>query len=204
MVWPAGTNSLWTMPFLLKKAINSVLTLHFCRRLFFGRGEADEHHVIDCRLISDRTYSTRSRLPWRCFPEAMYPGHTYKWSVQKFPSVWLTAHLWFCAAQIGSSTPAYPKHRGRWSAPWTCYCPIPPQSILASVADLVPAFFALSQSFLEFCLSMADPNVAHPQPFPSLRESVSTIRKHILCSRLPFPYICTNISRVSVAVFPNL
>ena len=29
-------------------------------------------------------------------------------------------------------------------------------------------------------------NVAHPQSFPSLRESVWTIRKHIFCSRLPF------------------
>ena len=35
MVWPAGTNSLWIMPLLSKKAINSFLTLDFCRWLFF-------------------------------------------------------------------------------------------------------------------------------------------------------------------------
>ena len=50
---------------------------------------------------------------------------------------------------------------------------------------LVPAFLAHSRSFLGFCLSMADSNVAHPQSFPSLRESVWTIRKHLFCSRLP-------------------
>ena len=32
---------------------------------------------------------------------------------------------------------------------------------------------------------MADRNVAHPQSFSSLRESVWTIRKHIFGSRLP-------------------
>ena len=31
------------------------------------------------------------------------------------------------------------------------------------------------------------PNVAHPQSFPSFRESVWTICKHIFCSRLPSP-----------------
>ena len=50
-------------------------------------------------------------------------------------------------------------------------CPIPPQSILASVADLVPAFVALSQSCLGFCLSMAGPNVAHPQSFPPFAKA---------------------------------
>jgi len=38
---------------------------------------------------------------------------------------------------------------------------------------------------LGFCLSTADPNVAHPRLFPSRRESVWTSRKHIFCSRLP-------------------
>ena len=52
MVWPAGTNSLWMMSLLSKKAINSVLILDFYRRLFFGRGEVGEHHVIDCRFES--------------------------------------------------------------------------------------------------------------------------------------------------------
>ena len=43
---------------------------------------------------------------------------------------------------------------------------------------LVPAFVALSRSFLGFCLSMADPNVAHPQSLPSFRESVNTFSAH--------------------------
>ena len=55
--------------------------------------------------------------------------------------------------------------------------------ILASVADLVAAFVALSRSFLRFCLSMADPNVAHSKSFPSF--SLWTIGKHIFCSLLP-------------------
>ena len=53
------------------------------------------------------------------------------------------------------------------------------------------------------CLSMADPNVAHPQSFPSLRESVSTIRNYIFCSQLPYRTPATDIPRVSVAVFPK-
>ena len=44
---------------------------------------------------------------------------------------------------------------------------------------------ALSQSFLGFYLSLADPNMAPPQSFPSLRENAWTIHKHILCSQLP-------------------
>ena len=32
---------------------------------------------------------------------------------------------------------------------------------------------------------MANPNVAHPQSFPSLCKSVWTIREHIFCSRFP-------------------
>ena len=35
---------------LSKKEIKSVLTLDFSRRLFFGRGEFDEHNAIDCRF----------------------------------------------------------------------------------------------------------------------------------------------------------
>ena len=40
------------------------------------------------------------------------------------------------------------------------------------VTDLVPAFVALSRSFVGLCLSMADPYVAYLQQFPFLRESV--------------------------------
>ena len=43
---------------------------------------------------------------------------------------------------------------------------------------LVPAFVALSRSFLVFCLSMANPNVVHPQSFPSLCERVNTFSAH--------------------------
>ena len=43
---------------------------------------------------------------------------------------------------------------------------------------LVPAFFTLSRSFLGFCLLMADLNMAHPQLFPSFRESVNTSSAH--------------------------
>ena len=121
----------------------------------------------------------------------MDPGHTWKWSLQKFPSVLLSARLWVCAAQIGITCSAYPNHCGWWCAPWLCSCQIPPQSILTSVADLVPAFVTLSRLFMGFCLSMADPNVSHPQSFPSLRDSVWIIRKHIFCSqfssRTPVP-----------------
>ena len=49
----------------------------------------------------------------------------------------------------------------------------------------MPSFVALARSCLRFCLSTADPNVAHPQSFPSRRKSVWTSRKHIFCSRLP-------------------
>ena len=35
------------------------------------------------------------------------------------------------------------------------------------------------------CLSMANPNLAHPQLFLSFCKSTSTIRKHIFCSWLP-------------------
>ena len=43
---------------------------------------------------------------------------------------------------------------------------------------LVSAFVALSRSFVGFCLSMADPNVSHPQSFPFLRESVNAFSAH--------------------------
>ena len=59
------------------------------------------------------------------------------------------------------------------------------QGALASVADLVPAFVALSRSFLGFCLWIADPKVTHHQSFLSLCETICIIRKHIFCSRLP-------------------
>ena len=58
------------MPLLPKKAINSVLTLNFCRVSFLAVG---------------KSVNTRSPLPWWCFPEAMNPGHIWKWSLQKFP-----------------------------------------------------------------------------------------------------------------------
>ena len=79
MVWPAGTNSLWMMvPLLSEKAI-SFLTVDFCRLLFFGRGEVGEYRAYDCRLIPDWTGNTMSHILWRCFREAMDPGHTWKW-----------------------------------------------------------------------------------------------------------------------------
>jgi len=49
-VWPTGMNSLWMILLLSKKAINIILTLDFCRRLFLGCGEDGECHSIDCRL----------------------------------------------------------------------------------------------------------------------------------------------------------
>ena len=47
------------------------------------------------------------------------------------------------------------------------------------------AFVALVRSCLGFCFSTVDLNVAHPQLFPSRRESIWINRKHIFCSRLP-------------------
>ena len=73
-----------------------------------------------------------------------------------------------------------------------------PQSFLESVADLVPAFVELSRSFLRFCFSMADPNVAHPQSFPSLCESVWTIRKH----GFPPVHLCQHFTRLR-SCFPQ-
>ena len=49
----------------------------------------------------------------------------------------------------------------------------------------MPAFVTLARSCLGFCLLAANPNVAHPQLFPSHRKSIWTSRKHIFCSRLP-------------------
>ena len=46
MVRPAGTNSLWMLPFLSKKAINNILTLEFCRWLFFFGRELVEPGLI--------------------------------------------------------------------------------------------------------------------------------------------------------------
>jgi len=49
----------------------------------------------------------------------------------------------------------------------------------------VPAFVAIARSCLGFHLSTADPNVAHPQLFPSRCKNIWTSHKHIFCSRLP-------------------
>ena len=43
---------------------------------------------------------------------------------------------------------------------------------------LVPVFVILSRSFLGFCLLVADPNMAHLQWYPSLRESINTFTAH--------------------------
>ena len=43
-------------------------------------------------LILYQTDSTRSHPQWWCFPEVMDPDHTWKWSLQKFPSILLPAH----------------------------------------------------------------------------------------------------------------
>ena len=67
---------------------------------FLVAGKSVNTTPLIVALISDRTGSTRSHLPWRCFPEPMDHGHTWKWSLQKFPSVLISAHLWDCAAQI--------------------------------------------------------------------------------------------------------
>ena len=66
-----------------------------------------------------------------------------------------------------------PNHRRRWFAPCLSECPIPPQSILASVADLVHVLLAVSRSFLYFCLSMTASNVAQTQSFRSFRERLA-------------------------------
>ena len=108
-------------------------------------------------------------------------------------------HL-FCFLLIRSRTSIYPNNCGRWCAPCPCYCPIPPQSILASVTELVSAFVTLSRPFMGFCLSMTDPNVAHPQSFPSLHESVC---KHIFCLRLHSVYLHQHITLLHCS-FPNL
>ena len=117
MVWSAGTNSLWMMYFLFKKAINSVWSWIFANDSLLAAGKSVNTTPSIAVLIPDRTGSTRSRLPWRCFPEAMDPGHTWKWSLQKLTYVSLSARLWVCAIQIGSTSSAYPNHRGRWWAP---------------------------------------------------------------------------------------
>ena len=49
----------------------------------------------------------------------------------------------------------------------------------------------ISQSFMGFCLSMADPNVAHPQSFPSLHESVWPFVNTFSAYGFT-PYTCTN------------
>ena len=67
MVWSVETNSLWIMLLLSKKAIDSVLTLDFYRRLFFGREEVGVNTTLSIAvLIPDRTDSTRS------FPVTMF------------------------------------------------------------------------------------------------------------------------------------
>ena len=114
------------MPLLSKKAINSVLALDFCRRLFFFFWVAGKSLNTTSSIsisIPDRTGSTRCYLPWRCFPEAMNLRHTWKWIPQKFPSILLSACLWSYAAQMGSRSSAYPNHRGRWYAPCPCQMP---------------------------------------------------------------------------------
>ena len=100
MVWPAGTYSLRMMSLLSKKVINSVLTLDVCcHRLPFW---------FWIKLVAPDLVSHE------CFPEAMDPGHTWKWSLQKFPSTLLSVCLWACAAQIRSRSSAYPNHRRWW------------------------------------------------------------------------------------------
>ena len=75
--------------------------------------------------------------------------------------------------------------KSSWTMVWAVTLLIFLQSILAWVADLVPASVPLYRLSPWLCLSMFDPNVAHPQSFRSLRESVWTIRKHIFYSWLP-------------------
>ena len=138
----------------------------------------------------------------RYFSEAMDPGHAWKWNLQKFPSVLLCARLCAHAALIGSRSPSYPNHRGRWCATCPCKCPIAPQSTLASVADLVPTIVALFQSFLGFCLSLTDPNVAQPKSIASLHESVSTICKQFSAHVFPPVHLYQHFMRLHCS-FPK-
>ena len=166
------------MPLLSKKTINSILTLDFCRRFSFGRGEFGEHHESIDVLIPVRTGSTRSHLPWRCFREAMGPNHTWKWSIQKFPSVSLcgtnreqvfrlpkASRTMVCAVSLlMPNSSAINLSVSRWSC-----------------ASICRTFSIISGALLVG----GRPEHGSSQSFPSLRESVWTIRKHISCSRIP-------------------
>ena len=133
-------------------------------------------------LIPDRTDNTLSHLPWRYFPETMDPGHTWKWSFHPFcslPVCRLVRYKSEADLPLNQIIADNGVHRVLANARF-----LRNQSYRQSPI-LLSAFVTFSRSFLGFCLSMADPNVAHPQSFSSLCESVWTIRKHIFCSRLP-------------------
>ena len=95
-----GTNSLtcrikslWMMPLLPKKAVNSVLTLDFCRRLFFSRGEVSEHHAINCRFDSG--------LKWQHLvssPVTMFYRSNGSWSYMETKSPEVSIHFDFCSS----------------------------------------------------------------------------------------------------------
>ena len=106
------------MPLLSKKAINSVLTFDFCRRLFFfALGKSVNALPSISVLIPDRTGSTRSHLSWRCFyKQWILVTHGNEVS-RSFHPFLLSARLWARATQIGSRFSAYPNHRGWWCPP---------------------------------------------------------------------------------------
>ena len=130
-------------------------------------------------LIPDRTGRTKYHLQWY-FPEAVAPGHRWKWSLHQF------RFLFDCELVRHKSGADLPLTqiiaddgvrrvlvniqflRNLSVSHWSCVSICRTFSIISGV-----------------CLSMADRKVAHPQLFPSLRESIWTIRKHIFCSRLP-------------------
>ena len=160
--------ALWMTPLLLKKAINSVLTMDFCRRWwttchwlpFSFRIELVAPGLISCGdvfqkqwiLVTHRNEVSRSFHPF-CF----------------------LLVLWACAAQIGSRTSGFPNHRGRW-------CAIPPQSNLSvsrrSCASIGRTFSIISGVLL-----------VDGRPERGSSSVVWTIRKYYLF--VPMPTHCT-------------
>ena len=94
MVWPRGTNSLWMMSLLSKKAIDSVLTLDFCRRLYFGRGEVGAHHVVDCRFDSGSNWQHQVSSPVTMFSRSNGP-----WSHMEMKSPEVSIRFAFCLSE---------------------------------------------------------------------------------------------------------
>ena len=189
MVWSSGINS-----FVVEEGEHQCFDLGFLQKTFLVAGKSVNTKTSIAVLIPDRTGGSSSRLPWRCFSEAMDPGRTWKWSLQIFPSVLLSARLELVRPKSS-------------------------RTLVCAVSLLMPSSSAINisvsrPSCASICLNFSIISgilLVDGRPkrgssavvFFLSRKRLNYSKTHFLL-KASLPYICTNISRVSIVLFPNL